>query len=202
MPISNNHLFSATLFTFFCVLWVACSETPTPKPRAYPRITLPQHAYQNYQSPECPFSFDYPTYAKVVKDKPLTKNEPENPCWMNVQFADLNAEIFMSYKEMDNKKNSLAQLIKDAETLNSKHVRKADYMEDSIFVTDNGVLGIYYEVGGDAASPTQFFLTDSLQHFIWASLYFAETPNEDSIAPVLDFVREDIDRMLNSFKWK
>jgi gliding motility-associated lipoprotein GldD len=57
-------------------------------------------------------------------------------------------------------------------------------------------------VGGDAASNVQFFLTDSIHHFIRGALYFNNQPNADSMKPVVDFVKEDLRVMLKSFRWK
>ena len=61
---------------------------------------------------------------------------------------------------------------------------------------------ILFEVGGDAASTTQFYLTDKKKHFIRGALYFRTTPNADSLKPVVQFVRKDMEHMIQSFKWK
>lgn len=188
----------------FC-LTIACqNEEYIPKPKAYPRVNLPpQHSYRAYAPKECPFSFEYPTYAEIVKDTTaaLDKKAVSSPCWLNLKYPTLNATIYMSYKQV-NKQNTLARLVEDAHTLNSKHVIKANYIEDSLITTQNNVHGLIYNVGGNAASNTQFFLTDSTKHFMWASLYFYNQPNEDSIAPVAAFIHQDITHILETFKWK
>ncbi len=188
----------------FCAsLLQSCGEEDfVPKPKAYFRIILPEHDYQTYSDSDCPFSFEHPTYTKVMKDAGLRDKPSENPCWMNIRYPDFNAQIHLSYKEVGGKSEDLPKLINDAYKLNSKHVRKADYIENEEIKNENGVVGLWYKVGGDAASSTQLYLTDSLHHFIWASLYFSSTPNEDSIAPVVKFIRKDLDKLVESFKWK
>ncbi len=191
------------LLTIFGIaLLSACSSDAIPKPKAYPRLMLPQKAYKSYAPEDCPYSFEHPVYATPNSDTVFFKQKAQDPCWLDLKFPGLNAQMHFSYKEMNQKGNDLATLVRDAYKMNLKHVRKADYIEDSAFVTKQGVYGIYYLVGGDAASSTQIVLTDSTKHFIWASLYFKETPNEDSIGPVVDFVRKDIDHLIETFRWK
>lgn len=189
------------LAILFLLLLSACSEEYVPKPKGYPRLVLPQHAYQSYADSSCPFTFDYPTYAKVEKDADFFGKKPENPCWLNLEFADINATIHLSYKPIG-QKNTLAALIEDAHELNSKHVIKANAMTDSLISTPHGVHGLFYEIAGNTATSTQFFLTDSSRHFLWAALYFKSRPNEDSIAPVVRFVRKDMERLIETFRWR
>lgn len=207
MPLS---IFYRPPYAFIGVLlllvgcFYACQETDyTPKPKAYPRLVLPaQHSYQPYASRECPFLFEYSTHARIGKDTVMTgRKAPSNPCWLNLQYPDFNATVYLSYKPIS-KDNSLPRLVEDAHTLNAKHVIKADYIEDSLIVTPSGASGLWYSVGGNAASSTQFFLTDSARHFLWASLYFYHQPNEDSIAPVAAYIRQDMEHLLETFKWQ
>jgi gliding motility-associated lipoprotein GldD len=220
LPIKIDLLFSIRLNKFFMsrfslflsfngiiallLLAIACqSEEYTPKSKAYPRVNLPaQHGYRPYNPSECPFSFEYSTYAEIIKDTAaLGKKAPSHPCWMSLKYPTLNATIYLSYKPIS-QENTLPKLVEDAHTLNSKHVIKADYIEDSLITTPNGISGLWYDVGGNAASNTQFFVADSVKHFLWASLYFYNTPNEDSIAPVANFIRQDMKHLLETFKWK
>ncbi|OWY21254.1 hypothetical protein C7N43_29680 [Sphingobacteriales bacterium UPWRP_1] len=181
----------------------ACKQEYVPKPKAYPRIIFPEHSYTAFNSSQCPFTFEYPVYGKIIKnDSLLLVKKAENPCWMNIDFADFNADLYLSYRQIDSKEKTLPKLINDAYTMNAKHVIKADFIEDSLFVTQNRIYGVFYSVGGDAASAMQFYLTDSLHHFMWASFYVKATPNEDSIAPVNRFFEKDLQHLINSFKWK
>lgn len=184
------------------ILIAACTGTDyVPKPHGYPRVVLPPKGYEPYSPMGCPFSFEKPTYSVISKDSTFARIRPDDPCWLNLDFPNLNAQIHLSYKAID-RQNTLTKLINDAYKLNMKHVKMASAMEDSLFRTANGVVGVYYVVEGNAASSTQFYLTDSLKNFMWASLYFREAPNEDSIAPIVRFLRQDIDHMVKTFAWK
>lgn len=192
---------NAPIIVFTALLFGGCNNDYTPKPKAYPRVIFPQHAYEPYTSDRCPFSFEKPTYTSLEKDSLFLKKEKENPCWLNLKYPNFNATIYLSYKEI-NRNNTFQKLLEDAHTLNSKHVIRASEMQDSLIITPNKVSGLFYYVGGNTATSTQFFLTDSTQNFLWGSLYFYNPPNEDSLAPIVKFIRQDIDRIIASFKWK
>jgi gliding motility-associated lipoprotein GldD len=190
------------LFMLLLGLLVACNEDYAPKPKAYPRIDFPAHSYQNFNHNDCPFSFDYPTYAKVAKDDIFLNGQTaEHPCWMNIEYPNFKASLHVSYKDLNGRAAHLPELVNDAYKMNAKHVLRADFIDDSVIATPNNVKGVYYDVGGDAASSTQFFLTDSAKHFIWAALYINATPNQDSLAPVIQFIRKDIKHLIDSFVW-
>jgi gliding motility-associated lipoprotein GldD len=179
------------------VLGSACNSDYSPKPRGYYRIELPKKAYQAYQS-GCGYSFDIPTYATVVNDS----TSDADVCWKNIVYKGLNGRLHMSYYEITNEK-MLASLIEDSRRLVFKHTVKADGISESrIDHPEANVHGLYYDIEGNAASSIQFFVTDSNKHFLRAALYFYAAPQIDSIKPVLDFVKKDIDVMLKSFQWK
>ncbi|HEY0261946.1 MAG TPA: gliding motility lipoprotein GldD [Chitinophagales bacterium] len=186
-----------TLFAaFFLVFLSACNGDYSPKPKAYPRVVYPEKKYETYVSPDCPFEFEKPVYAKIARD-----SSNNNPCWINVEFPDFNGTINLTYKAITPKDN-LPKLIEDAHKMSFKHAKKANYIDEVLIENKNGVGGILYNVGGDAASNIQFFLTDTTHHFIRGALYFNNEPNTDSMAPVINFVRADLDSFLASFKWK
>ena len=185
----------------FILLLSSCSETFTPKPRSYFRLVLPEKAYNEYQSADCPFRFEYPAYAAIERDTTFFNEPTENSCWMNIDFKELGGKLHISYKEI-NAQNSLSKLLEDSHKLTFKHTRKAQYIDENILNNNHGATGVLYEIGGNAASNAQFFLTDSVKHYIRGSLYFSSTPNEDSLAPVIKFVKEDMMKMITSFRWE
>lgn len=188
-----------------CAIGIAmlssCNNEYTPKPKAYPRVYFPKHEYKNFSKPDCPFQFDIPVYSAVADDSVYFGGNNPNPCWLTVYIAPFNGTINLTYKEID-KNTSLQKLVEDAYKLSYKHTRKADYINELKIDNQNGAGGLLYDVGGDAASNVQFFLTDSSKHFIRGALYFNNTPNSDSMAPVVDFVKEDLKQLLKSFRWK
>jgi len=194
----KNNILIITLAFLFTL--TSCDETYVPKPRAYFKIDYPEKEYMKYNNPDCPFTFEYPIYSSIMRDSTFFDEVQTNPCWFDIDFKGFKGKIHISYKEINN--NNLIQLTEDAHKLISKHTVKADFIDESIIETENGVNGIMYEVGGNAASLMQFYVTDSARHFLRGSLYFQATPNSDSIAPVLDFVKEDVWLLLGSFHWK
>jgi gliding motility-associated lipoprotein GldD len=179
----------------------SCHGDYMPKPKAYPRVHYPERKYELYDPASCPFRFEKPVYAMVQQDTSFFGQRPAEPCWLNIVFPDFNGTINLTYKEI-NKDMTLERLLDDAHKLSFKHTKKANYIDESLIVNKHGVSGIFYNVGGDAATNIQFFLTDSTHHYIRGSLYFYNEPNTDSMAPVLAFIRQDIDTILNSFEWK
>jgi len=183
------------ILVFISLLLFSCSndEVNTPKPRGYFRITLPKSEYQNFVS-SCPFTFE------VSKNSVFTKHHSNNNCWFNIVYPKLNATIHISYNPVN---SNLKTLTEDSRSLVYKHTSKAQYINEKLFnKKESKVYGILYEIGGNAASNCQFFLTDSSHHFIRGALYFSNTPNIDSLAPVLDYIKTDIIKLIESTHWK
>jgi len=178
-----------------------CNQNYTPKPKAYHKIELPKKAYQETLINNCPFTFEHPKYSSIVKDSLFFEEVVESPCWLDVNFESLNGVIHLSYKSI-NSENDFANYVDDAHKMTFKHTTKAESIDDKLITTKNNVGGLVYEVGGDAASAIQFFLTDTNQHFLRGALYFKNTPNADSIAPVVNFVKADMMHLIETFKWK
>ena len=178
----------------------ACNSTFVIKPRGFYAIEFPSHKYQLFDQPGYPYSFEYPVYANVIKDTTFFEAKPENPWWINIDFPRFNGRIYISYKDLVS--NNFDKMVNDAFKLTYKHTSKATSIKDSLVATPNGLHGIYFSVGGNAATASQFFLSDSVKHFLRGSLYFDTTPNEDSLAPVNKFIQEDLFHLINTFRWK
>ena len=183
------------IVVFGLIFLISCDQPATPKPKGYFRIDLPEKQYLNYSINACPFEFDLPQYAVVVN----YHDSISQPCWKYVQFPRFNGEIFLSYKKIE---GNLTTFLEDSRTLAYKHTVKASAIDETIIVTPNHVSGMIYDIGGNAASSVQFYATDSTNHFIRGALYFNVAPQPDSLAPVIQFLREDIVRMMTSLKWK
>lgn len=193
-------LAACILILMSCIFLPACGgdddDTIAPKPHAYFRLSFPaEKKYVKYDA-ECPFSFEMPDYAKVEKDK----NYNAEPCWINLNYLPFNGTLHLSYKQVN---GNIQGYLEDTYTLASKHQIKASGIETKLVSRDSSkVYGLIYEIGGNAASSIQFFLTDSTKHFIRGALYFNVSPNTDSIAPVLEYIRKDIYHMIDTFEWK
>jgi gliding motility-associated lipoprotein GldD len=181
------------------VTFLSCNSDYTPKPRGYFRIAFPKKEYRVFNQPDYPYSFEYPTYASVVKDSSFFGEATENPWWINIDFPQFNGRIYISYK--DPKKEKFDKLISDSYKLTNKNTVKAYSIEDSLITNPHDVHGIFFKLGGDVATANQFLLTDTTNHFLRGALYFDATPNEDSLAIVNRFLIEDVKHMINTFKW-
>ncbi|PLX07973.1 MAG: gliding motility lipoprotein GldD [Marinilabiliales bacterium] len=190
----NKIIISLLIISFFSLL--SCDEAYTPKPRGYFRIDLPQKNYLLFDS-VFPYAFEYPNYAII--DTNLQLNDQKY--WMNLQMPQFKATLHFSYKKVD---NNLGEYLEDAHTLVTKLIPKADGIYDSLIVDrKRNVFGLSYRVvGSGAASPYQFFLTDSSSHFVRAALYFNTIPNNDSLQPVIDFIESDINHIIETFEWE
>ncbi len=209
--------FILSIFLFIC--FQACNSTYTSKKKGYFKIDLPKHDYVSFDKPDFPYSFDYPAYAQVMKDSTYFDSNPENPWWINIDFPGLNARIFLSYKVIGGKAmykikqpdgsykdstgiNQFDKMVNDAFNLTNKNQAISSSIKDSFFHTRNGITGVFFKVGGNAATAKQFFVSDTSKHFLRGALYFDATPNVDSLKPVQDFLQVDMDRLINSFRWK
>lgn len=187
-------------FCFVFVFW-GCQEVFVPKPRGYFKIDFPKKEYLVFDRPDYPYSFEYPTYAIVVKDSTFFGDPTENPWWINIDFPQFNGRIYVSYKTLSNSQQ-FTKVLQDAFKLTSKHTTKAYSIDDSLFRNNQGVSGLFFKVGGDVATANQFFLTDSTKHFLRGALYFDATPNEDSLSVVNRFLLEDMRHLIQTFRWK
>jgi gliding motility-associated lipoprotein GldD len=189
------------LITIALLQTTACVyDDAIPKPRGYSRIDLPQKKYQQFAENGFPYQFEYPVYGKTIKDTVFFDKKPENPYWMNIEVEKLDAKIYLTYKTL-NSKADLARVIEDAYKMTSAHDKKADFIEDPTFHTENNVHGVFFEVGGNTASALQFFATDSNHHFLRGALYFNAVPNADSLAPANKFLRADVQHLIKTLKW-
>ena len=198
--VQSSFGFLSIIICLSSIIFISCNSTFVPKQRGYFNIPLPQHQYQVFDQPGFPYSFEIPVYAKVVQDTTFFDAKPENPWWINIDFPQFSGRIYISYKDLAS--NDFGKMVNDAFKMTYKHTTKATSIIDSLMQTPNGLHGVYFTVSGNAATGKQFFLTDSIKHFLRGALYFDTTPNEDSLAPVSNFLQQDLQHLINTFKWK
>lgn len=185
------------LFFLTAFLFSSCEEQYIPKPRAYFRLDLPSHQYNEYNS-DCPFTFSYDQKAKIT---PSTSSVKE-PCWINLNYIPYNAKLHVSYKELT-QANLLDQFLEESRALVYKHTIKASNIKEKLIIDKQKKLfGTVYHIEGKAASALQFHLTDSSEHFLRASLYYNFKPNQDSLQPITNYLFDDIDHLIATFAWK
>ena len=184
------------------LIFAGCNQKYTPKPRQFFRIDFPEKTYHPLQQ-GFPYQFDIPDYSRILSDE----DNPDQPNWINISVPANKAEIHISYYNLSESKNSnrvlLNKFMEDSRTLAYKHSQKADAISEQVFMNPSeNVYGLIYKIEGNAASPMQFFLTDSTNHFLRGALYIRDIPNIDSLKPVIDFLEVDIVRLIETTTWK
>lgn len=191
------------LLLVFPLLWLSCSEAPTARPDAFMRIGLPSTDNYAPLKESAPFGLDINAEAKVIVKEVLAEegNEEvrEGEYWLDVVYPSILSTVQFTYKPVD---NNLEVLVRDAQQLAYKHTVKASGMREQFFeYKDKKVYGLYYELSGASATTTQFYATDSTQHFLRGVLYHYSAPNADSLAPVTQFMQAEILEMISSLHW-
>ncbi len=180
------------IFLFLMVLltFCSCKDSVLPKPSSYLRLDYPEAKYVNFEN-QCPFTFE-------MNSEVIIKGEKD--CGYTISYPKMKATIYLTYKPVN---NNIANLLKDAQKLTFEHVIKADdILEQPYLNPTKKVYGMFYQVNGNAATNSQFYVTDSIKHFVTGSVYFYAKPNFDSIMPAASYVRNDMQRMMETLKWK
>ena len=170
-----------------------CEETFDyyPKPRGYMRLDFPDRAYSVFAPDSCYYQFEVPDY--------FAPTQKEN-CNLDIAMERFNATLYLTYIPVD---TNLMMNIEYSRKLVYDHSIKADAIEEEpIIDVDRNTYGLKYNIKGDAASPYQFYVTDSSNHFLRGALYFNVKPNYDSVRTSLDYIMEDMDRMLETVSWR
>jgi gliding motility-associated lipoprotein GldD len=192
----------AISFLLLCFLIASCSgDPPVPKPRAYPKIDYPDRTPVTYSPSDCPFSFVMSDYAEIERARSFNDEEPEHPCWFNLILPAFDARLHFSYKPLG--EHTFDQLLQDDHKLVHSHTVKANYITDIPIRNKSGsTQGFIYRIDGPVASPLQFYASDHEEHFVRASLYFNVPPAPDSLKPVIDFIYEEVEQIVQSIEWK
>ena len=194
----KNRLFILVLVSVLVCVAVGCDRQSgyLPKPRGYFRIDLPEKTYVKVDTIE-KYSFECPQYALVTPDP----YSPDEKNWVNIEMPQFKGSIHLTHKDVN---GNLGEYLEDVHTMVTKHLQKANGMRDSLIVNDaHRVYGLLIEMDGKGvATPMQFYLTDSTRNFIRGALYFNFKPDNDSMQPVINFIRQDIDHLIETLEWK
>ncbi|HEY6144508.1 MAG TPA: gliding motility lipoprotein GldD [Flavobacterium sp.] len=181
-----------TIFALLMVLFsvFSCKDDVLPKPSGYLRLDYPVAEYANFES-KCPFTFEMNADA-IIKG--------EKDCGFTITYPKMKATIYLTYKPVN---SNIDKLLRDAQKLTYEHVIKADdILEQPYLNPTKKVYGMFYRVDGNAATNSQFYVTDSTKHFVTGSVYFYAKPNYDSIMPAASYVQNDMQRLMETLKWK
>jgi len=192
-------------FTFpLLIFFLSCSSekeqnkfADAPRPKGFNRIEIPNASYVDLEKGH-PFTFEVSTYAKVLKDS-VSWAEPH---WLYIYYPRWDAFIQLTYKPLYQNNKKLAALIQDAYTLASKHQGKASGIQDYVMTTKSGRKAGLIELDGEVATSFQFYTTDSTKHFIRGAVYVKTATANDSLAPIIQFLKQDAIHLIQTLEWK
>ncbi|WP_420603829.1 gliding motility lipoprotein GldD [Flagellimonas sp.] len=181
---------SLLVLVVFLILFTACKDEVLPKPKAMLRLDYPEASYKKIDG-DCSYTFELNTLSNIKENK---------DCSLVLDYPMMKGSVYLTYKPVE---NNLKTLLTDAQKLSYEHVVKADNIVEQPFINpEDGVYGMFYEVSGNAASQSQFYVTDSTNHFVTGSLYFYAKPNYDSILPAAVYLQKDIRRIMETLRWE
>ncbi|AUC16495.1 gliding motility lipoprotein GldD [Tenacibaculum sp. SZ-18] len=176
---------------FLVLAFVSCGSETIPKPKAYLSLNYPENKYKVFES-ERPYLFEISSESNV-------QELPEN--WLKIKYPKLKASVDITYRPVS---DNLKELLMEAEKLVFEHTIKADNISNTENFIDEQkrVFGKMFFIHGNAASQVQFHVTDSVKHFLKASLFFYTKPNYDSVLPAVDYIKKDMIHMMETLQWK
>lgn len=178
-------------------LWSCDGQTYIPKPKGFNRIDLPEHSYRMLPD-TFPYSFEYSSEARIVDDSSYISE----PYWIDIYYESLGANVVLTYKSIKDSVQLVNEYVSDATRLTSKHQIKAYAIDETVIRTPSGKTAIVAELEGEVPTQFQFFTTDSTQHFLRGALYFTTAMKNDSLSPVIEYVKKDMIHMINTLEWK
>jgi gliding motility-associated lipoprotein GldD len=184
------------MYKFFFIIFsllilISCEDEVLIKPAAFLSLEYPEATYQSL-SLNCPYTFEKNTLAEL-KDK--------GNCNINLNYPSLKATLYLTYMKVH--ESNLDSLLRDAQKLTYDHTIKAQtILEQPRVDSIHKVYGMLYMINGNAATQTQFYVTDSTHHFLNGSVYFKVKPNFDSLYPAIMYMRKDVRHLMETLRWK
>jgi gliding motility-associated lipoprotein GldD len=174
----------------------SCESNWLPKPPGYNRIELPRHEYQRLEQ-GYPYQLDFSVHSRVEADS-FNLEETE---WINLNYKEFGAKVHLTYKKID-QSTDFKTLSNDAFNLTAKHQIKAYGIEEAILLTPNGYSAVVAELTGEVPTQFQFFITDSTSNFLRGAVYFNSALKNDSLAPIIEYIKIDMAHLINSVNFE
>ncbi|MEO9475433.1 MAG: gliding motility lipoprotein GldD [Cyclobacteriaceae bacterium] len=181
---------------FVLVFFVGCSQDYLPRPKGYNRIELPPHEYVSLPD-TMPYSFELSKHSVLKKNKSWITER----YWVDIQYPDMGANVQITYKPIMNKDSLIRGYYSDSYRLTAQHNVKAYAIDEMIMELPNGDYASVSNLEGEIPTPLQFHVSDSSKHFLRGALYFETATKNDSLAPVISYLKADVIHMLQSLKW-
>lgn len=189
------HLIYALLISAF----IGCQSPPIPRQKGYFKITLPNSDFVKTTT-SCGASFEIPAYSNI---ETLNSSKSGESCWFNLRFSNFKARLHCTDLPVN---DNLEALMIDAQELVFSHDMKASGIGrirvEGVGKTNKETTGVLYHLEGPVATPIQFFVTDSTDNFLRGSLYYDQTINSDSTAPITERLLRDIEQLMSTISWE
>ncbi len=182
-----------SILLIFILFLSSCDEIPSPKLPGYPRILFPEHEYKSFNTPQCPFTFEYPSIGNIG-DRRI------DSCWVDIDIPQYQCKFHITYKPL-NQKVTYSNAYEDYRKLIYKHSQKASEIVETPIKTKNGI-GTFFEIYGEVPTSAQFLYSDSTHHAVMCSFYFETALKNDSLKPVIDYFKKDVKHLIQSIHWK
>lgn len=195
-------LFSIFFWVSSFVCFFSChiskeERSDLPRPKGYNRIVLPKASYVALENGH-PFGFEVSRFATVLPDT-VSWAEPH---WLYIYYPKWKAFIQLTYKPLNGDKEKLFKHINDAYKLVAKHHMKSSGTREMQMVTSSGKVVTLIELDGEVATSMQFFTSDSTRHFLRGAVYVNTATQNDSLAPIIDFIKQDALHLVKTLQWK
>lgn len=189
------------LAVLLAVLFTGClgDKNIGPKPKTYFRLDIPEPTYSKFDTLDLPFVFQYPDYGNIER----SEGRFENKNWFNVNFPNYGSKLYLSFMRIT-PEITLANLVSDSYNMTKEQDKFATgVIERAYSDSDAKVYAYVFEIKGRrVVSPYQFYITDSSTYFLRGVLSLDIKPNNDSLAPIITRVVEDLDYLISTFEWK
>ncbi|MEM9895460.1 MAG: gliding motility lipoprotein GldD [Bacteroidota bacterium] len=180
----------------FALVFCGCGAEYLPKPKGYNRIDLPPHSYQTLPD-SFPYTFQYSQHSRILRDSSWIAEK----YWISVLYPEMGARIQITYKPVVTD-SIIREYLSDSYRLTSQHNIKAYSIEESILELPSGLYASFTELEGEVPTQAQFHVSDSVNHFLRGALYFNTATKNDSLAPVISYIKKDILQLLQTLDWR
>ena len=185
------------VMTIITLVFASCTSNYIPKPKGFNRIDLPEPEFVSLPD-SFPYNFQYSVHARLLKDSSWISE----PYWVDIYYPKMGANIQVTYKPINGQDQLRQEYQDDSYKLTTKHQVKAYSIEEINVLLPNGDIAVVNELEGQVPSQFQFYVTDSVHHFLRGALYFNTSTQNDSLAPVIEYMKQDIMHLLNSLEWR
>jgi gliding motility-associated lipoprotein GldD len=182
-------LFGLLLFHF------SCDETSyLPREKAFLRLEFEKPMYGTFSSESSKLNFIYnnasASFEIISEEKTV------------LRYKHIKIDILLSNIQLENT-SSFEESLQNFYMFLEPHRKKSNQISVKEFISaDNKRFAKVFEMRGPVASPLQFYVTDSINNFLFGSMNLIQKSDYDSIYPSVMYVKNDIFSIIESVNWE